>query len=149
MTKSLDLLDLRKVRFEGKLSPHGKKDWRLTAKLGATVIQPCVATLEPVTTRIEEKVERQFLAELPSPSGDELEMLVDDMIESLPEEINLEDVLEESLALALPDYPRRADIEPIQTGVAEAGIAPMTDEEIKPFAGLASLRDKLANKDHN
>jgi hypothetical protein len=44
---------VRKLRFIGTLEPEGAQDWRLTADLGATVVQPCVVTLAPVTTRLE------------------------------------------------------------------------------------------------
>ena len=143
----LGVSDLRKLRFEGKLIPQGKKDWRLKAELGATVVQECVVTLDPVTTRIDEVVERQYLAELPEPSGEEMEMTDDDSIESLPDVIDLTDVLEESLVLAVPDYPRKEGAEAAQTLVSEPGTVPLSDEDVKPFAGLAALRDKLADKD--
>ena len=142
----LDLLELRKLRFEGKLIPQGKKDWRLEATLGATVVQPCVVTLDPVTTRIDEETLRQYLAELPEPSGDELEMSSDDSVESLPDVIDLNEIMEESLALALPDYPRKSGAEAAQTLISEPGTEPLSDEDVKPFAGLAALRDKLADK---
>ncbi|MEX0305556.1 MAG: DUF177 domain-containing protein, partial [Leisingera sp.] len=47
---------LRKLRFTGEIKAMGKKDWKLSGRLGATVVQDCVVTLEPVTTRIEEAV---------------------------------------------------------------------------------------------
>ena len=42
---------LRKLRFAGEIKAMGKKDWKLAGRLGATVVQDCVVTLEPVTTR--------------------------------------------------------------------------------------------------
>jgi hypothetical protein len=71
------------------------------------VVQPCVVTLAPVTTRIEEKVERRFRADLPEPApGAEVEMPEDDALEPLPETLDLGRVLIEALALAVPEYPR-------------------------------------------
>jgi uncharacterized metal-binding protein YceD (DUF177 family) len=71
------------------------------------VVQPCVVTLEPVTTRIEEPVERRFRAELPEPlPGAEVEMPEDDALEPLPETLDLGRVMTEALALAVPEYPR-------------------------------------------
>ncbi|MEO0918166.1 MAG: DUF177 domain-containing protein, partial [Pseudomonadota bacterium] len=46
---NLELLGLRKVRFEGKVSAKGEADWLMTGHLGATVIQPCAVTMAPVT----------------------------------------------------------------------------------------------------
>ncbi|MEM8555876.1 MAG: DUF177 domain-containing protein [Pseudomonadota bacterium] len=141
----LGLLGLRKLRFEGRIEPQGKTDWRLTARLGATVIQPCTVTLAPVTTRIEEPVARRYLADWEEPdTAVETEMPEDDTAEAIPTELNLGDVVLEALSLALPLYPR-AEQDGFETvAVTEPGKAPMTDDEAKPFAGLASLRDQLA-----
>ncbi len=51
----LGLSDLRKLRLAGRMVPVGRTDWRLEATLGATVVQPCVVTLDPVVTRIERR----------------------------------------------------------------------------------------------
>jgi uncharacterized metal-binding protein YceD (DUF177 family) len=145
LARTLDLLGLRKVRFAGRLIPEGKADWRLEAALGATVVQPCVVTTEPVTTRIDEPVTRRYVSEMPSPpSEDEVPMPEDDTLEPLAAEIDLNAVMEEALALALPDYPRVEGADLGQAVFAQPGLAPMTDEDAKPLAGLAALRDRLA-----
>jgi hypothetical protein len=41
----LSLISLKKLRFKGTLVAHGKREWLLTATLGATVQQSCVITL--------------------------------------------------------------------------------------------------------
>ncbi|WP_424942826.1 YceD family protein [Aliiroseovarius crassostreae] len=141
----IDLPALRKVRFTGSLSPMGKRDWKLTGHLGATVTQDCVVTLAPVTTRIEEDVTRQWIAGLVvAPEGDEVEMPEDVTQEKLGDVIDLGDVLVEALALALPLYPRAEDAALPAQNFAEPGVTPMTDEAARPFAGLADLRSKLA-----
>lgn len=143
----LGLLGLRKLRFQGELRAEGRADWRLDAHLGATVTQECVVTLEPVTTRIEEDVTRRFLDDWPPPEeeGDEVEMPEDETIDPLGERIDLWAVMTEALALALPPYPRAEGAELERTAAAPPGAAPITDEETKPFAGLAGLRKKLEN----
>ena len=143
----LGLSALRKLRFEGTISAQGASDWRIDAHLGATIVQPCVATLEPVTTRIEEPVTRIYLADFDVPQGVEVEMLEDDTIEPLPKEIDLNGVMLEALALNIPAYPRSDQADPVSTQVTEPGKTPMTDEEARPFAGLAALRDKLTDKE--
>ena len=145
LAERLDLLALRKLRFKGELSAHGKHDWRLEGRLGATVIQPCVLTLEPVTTRIEEKVVRTFLKSWPpeTETGDEVEMPEDETIDPLPAELDLNDILEEALALAIPVYPRAEGAEAVDTLVAPPGAGPLTDEAVRPFAGLSELKKKL------
>jgi hypothetical protein len=49
----------------------------------------------------------------------------------------------EALSLALPPFPRAADAEPVDITVTEPGAAPLDADAVKPFAGLAGLRDKL------
>ena len=141
----LGLDALRKLRFEGTLVSEGKHDWRLEAKLGATVVQPCVVTLAPVTTRIDGTVTRRFLAQMPDdvPEDEEIEMPEDETIDQLGSQIDLDAVMSEALALALPLYPRAADATLTQAQFTEPGKAPMRDEDARPFAGLKSLRDSL------
>lgn len=139
----LRLLALRKLRLEGVLVPQGKADWRLDARLGATVVQPCVVTLDPVTTRIDTRFTRHYRADLPEPDADEMEMPEDDSTEPLPADLDLEDVLFEALALALPDYPRTDGAVLGEAFHAAPGIAPMKDEDARPLAALSGLRDRL------
>ncbi|WP_170338229.1 YceD family protein [Ruegeria arenilitoris] len=140
---ALGLLGLRKLSFVGELRAQGKRDWVLTAKLGATVIQPCVVTLDPVTTRIEAPVRRVFMANWSEPDEPEFEMPEDDETEALGPEIDLDQVMREALSLALPQYPRKDGAHLGDANYTEPGKQAMTDEDAKPFAGLASLRDAL------
>jgi uncharacterized metal-binding protein YceD (DUF177 family) len=134
---------VRKLRFEGTLAPEGTRDWRLEARLGATVVQPCVVTLAPVTTRIDTVVLRAYLADFVEPEEDEAEMPEDETQEPLPDRLDLADVMLEALALALPDYPRAEGAELGGAAFAEPGVKPITDEDARPLAGLAALRDLL------
>lgn len=149
----LGLSGLRKVNLTCALSPAGKHDYVLTAALGATAVQPCTITLEPVTTRIETEITRRFVAEMPeyAKDGEEDEfggtaMLDDDALEPLGKHIDLWRVLSEALALELPDYPRSEGAELGEVRVTEPGKTAMDDDAIKPFAGLAALKDKLEGK---
>lgn len=140
---ALELSALRKLSFEGQLRPVGKTDWRLSARLGATVVQPCVVTLEPVTTRIDRQVERQFIADYTDPEDPEVEMPEDETSEALGIWIDPAQVMQEALALAVPDYPRKEGAELGQMVYTEPGQTPMTDEDARPFAGLADLKAQL------
>lgn len=139
----LGILGIRKLSFAGALEAEGKNDWKLTADLGATVEQACVVTLEPVVTRIDQTVTRSFLSKLEISLEEEVEMPEDDSLEQLEAEIDLVRVMSEALALALPDYPRRDDAALENTAFSAPGVAPLTDDDTKPFAGLAALKDKL------
>ncbi len=149
IAQELKIDGLRKLRFKGEITAEGKSDWRLVGHLGATVVQPCVVTLAPVTTRIEEKITRRLLAHLPDLESeeDEIEMPEDDSIEQLTSVIDLSLIMQEALALALPMYPRAEDASLSQAQFAEPGTTPMQDEDARPFAGLKALKDKLEGDD--
>jgi len=149
ISEELGITGLRKLRFEGEILPEGKRDWRLEAKLGATVTQPCVVSLEPVTTRIDAQILRRYLSEMDEPDLEEVEMPEDDLSEPLPATLDLVEVMVEALALHLPLYPRADGIEPAQIEAIPPGAEPITEETVKPFAGLAGLRDKLGSSDQN
>lgn len=140
----LELLGLKKLRFEGKLSPTGKTDWTLDATIGATVSQACVVTLAPVSTRLDSRVVRHFIADQSAfaaePNDDgEVEMDPDETREPLGGIIDLGEIMLESLSLALPLYPRIDGAELDSAQFAAPGTTPMQDEDTKPFAGLANL----------
>lgn len=148
MAHELGLSALRKVALRGTLRPLDGGDWQLDAMLGATMVQPCVVTLAPVTTRIDEKVERIWRAEgaLPPPVPDgeeEVEMPKDVREEPLGRVIDLGQVLREALALAVPDWPRAPGAELGEAIFAGPGARPLRDEDTRPFAGLAGLKDQL------
>ncbi len=145
----IGLMALKKLRFTGKIAPSGARGWTLTGRLGATVVQPCVVTLDPVTSRIDEDVERQFMpAEYfeEAEAGSEMEMPEDTSAEPLGQIISAHDAMVESLLLVLPQYPRSDSAELGDAVFAEDGVTPLKDEDTKPFAGLAALRDQLDEK---
>jgi uncharacterized metal-binding protein YceD (DUF177 family) len=127
-----------RLDFRGSLTPEGRSDWRLEAVLSASVVQPCVITLEPVTTAIRETVTRRYVDGWQEPRGDEVEMPADDSAEPLPDAVDPAQVMAEALALALPVYPRRpgAGLDTAEfTAPGSAGGAALR----RPFAGLADL----------
>lgn len=153
LASELGLIGLRKLSFAGSIRAVGKSDWELGATLGVTVIQPCVVSLAPVTTRLDAPVQRRFLASLELPDAeddsDEIEMPEDENAEALGKYIDVEQVMVESVALNLPLYPRTEDAKLEETVFTEPGKQAMKDEDTRPFAGLAGLRNKLAEEDKN
>ncbi len=143
---ALGIVGVKKLRFIGALAPQGSRDWMLTADLGATVVQDCVVTLDPVTNRIDEPVSRSYVADIAEIEASEVEMPEDDTIEALPGTLDLAQVMIEALTLALPLYPRAADADLPNAVFTEPGRAPMTDDDAKPFAGLGALRESLEKK---
>ena len=144
VAEALGILGARKLTFAGRLIPEGRSDWRLEGRLGATVVQECVATLAPVTTRIDEEVVRRYVAALPIPGPGEVEMPEDDTVEALPAALDVAEVMVEALSLALPPFPRAPDAPPADAEARPSGAPPIEDSpREKPFAGLAALRDRM------
>ncbi len=147
VSEALGIVGVKKLRFVGALAPLGNKDWTLTAELGATVVQNCVVTLDPVTTRIDEALKRSYVADLPEIEASEIEMLVDETVEDLPDALDLAQVMIEALSLSLPVYPRADGADLAETVFTKPGVTPMSNEDARPFAGLGALRESLENKD--
>lgn len=139
----LGLTSVRKLSFQGTLTALGRTDWQLDARLGATVIQPCVVTLEPVTTRIDADITRLFIKDYVEPDEPEAEMPEDDRSEPLTPWIDPAVVMIEALALEVPEYPRADGAELGELIYTKPGDTPMTDADARPFAGLADLRQAL------
>ena len=142
MASALGLLQLPECVLKGELQPMGRIDVVLRADLTAVVVQPCSISLAPVTTRLKDRVERNYRHDFEDPKGDEVEMLGDDA-EALPEVIDVAAVAIEALALALPLYPRAKGVDLGAAVATPPGAVPMTDETLKPFAGLAGLADLM------
>ena len=142
LAEELGITAIHALRFNGTLTPEGRQDFRLEAQLDAEVEQPCTITLAPVRTLLRETLLRRYLADVPEPEGEEVEIPADDF-EALPEVIDLGTVATEALALALPLYPRAEGAALEQAVFAEAGVEPLTDEALRPFAGLAGLAARL------
>lgn len=143
---ALGLIDLAFLSFEGELRPSGRSDFVLEAQLSAKAVQPCSITLAPVPARIDEKVRRRFEADYHPPEAEEAEM-VDDETEALPDVIDLAAIAAEALALALPLYPRAAGVELGEAVFAAPGATPLAEPDLKPFAGLAGLAERLNKPD--
>jgi len=146
MAADLGVTGLRKLRFAGALHPLEGGGWELRADLGATVVQPCRVTLEPVVTRIDEPVRRRYLPDWRDPGLEaapeaELEAPDDPDTEALGPRIDPAAVMAEALALAIPPFPRApgADAAGPAAALPPDGDAPTH----RPFAGLGALRDRL------
>ncbi len=149
LADELRLLSLKKLRLAGELRPEGRNGWRLEAMLGATVTQPCVVTLAPVTTRIDEPVTRVWRPEesfASLPEGAEIEMS-DDESEPLPDVIDLGAVMSEALSLALPLYPHAEGAEAAAEALDEQAAPEPEDERPNPFAALSGLRERMEGGD--
>ena len=144
---SLEIETLDSLLFRGVLRPLGRTDVLLEGRLQARAVQACVVTLAPVVTNVDQAITRRYIDGLEMPEGDEIEMPEDDTTEPLPEVIDLGAVALEALALALPDYPRAEGAGLGEVVFAPPGVAPLTGDALKPFAGLAALKGLIEDKD--
>ena len=133
----LGIEKIRKIDFRGTLTPDGRHDWRLEGTLGATVVQACIISAEPVQTRIDTSVIRSYRREMPASSGPDSEIPDDDTLEPLGAVIDPGAVMTEALALALPDYPRAEGATLPESALDGLG----DDLRRNPFAVLQALKD--------
>ena len=143
---SLGLIELPGLTFVGEIRPTGRRDFTLEAQLTARAVQPCSVTLAPVPCQLEEVVRRRFDADFTAPETEEAEM-VDDEVDPMPEIIDIAAIAAEALALALPLYPRAKGAELGEAVFAAPGTQPLAAADLKPFAGLAALADRLKKPD--
>lgn len=144
----LNVEQISDFRFKGELAPRRKDEWRLKARLTAELEQACVISLSPVAEKIDEEIVRELL---PGPNPeleDELELGPDDDEgpDYFQDRIDLAAIALEQLALALDPYPRAEDAKLEGSQFTEPGIEPLKDADLKPFAGLAGLKEKLTGK---
>lgn len=146
LANMLNVSFVRKLRFEGTMSPYQTHDWLLEAKLHATIIQPCSVTTKPVTTRIESPYEVKLIKHLPKSDDQDVEAPDDETAEPLGNEVNLLHIMESALSLEIPDFPRSESAETVDIVVGPAGRGDDDTNTRKPFAGLAELKNKLASE---
>lgn len=145
LARELGLLALDALRFVGEVRPSGRADAVLEARLLAQATQACVVSLAPVPCTLDAVVQRTYVADWSDPEGDEIEMPEDDSREPMPTLLDLRAVMAEALALALPDYPRAPGATLGEAVFAAPGVEPLRDEALRPFSGLAALKDRLGD----
>ena len=139
LAEDLGLQKIKFLSFEGEIAPSGRSDFTLIAQLKADVLQSCVVSLAPVFAGIDETVSRRYSTDLTMPDSEEFEIPQGDTPEPMPEIIDMAEVLQEALALALPLYPRAPGAELGEAVFAAPGTTPIKDDDLKPFAALAGL----------
>lgn len=144
----LGLESLASLRFKGEILPRKKENWRVEARLTAALEQACVISLAPIAEKIDEPVVRDLVPLHQAPAQDALEIQLDaeDGPDTFADHIDLAAIALEELALALDPYPKAPDAELEAQGFAGPGVDPLTDADLKPFAKLADLKEKLKNK---
>ncbi|MGB0507568.1 MAG: YceD family protein [Pikeienuella sp.] len=141
----LDLRKLRELSFKAKITPIGRDKWRVSVDCVADITQNCVLTLAPVETRINDSFVRMYTegSQYCSDLDLDFDPTADDPPDPVNETIDIGHAIAESLLLALDPYPRLKGAEFAAINTAPPGIAPIQDAELKPFAGLASLKKAM------
>lgn len=140
LAELLDILAIERLQVRYRIDAMPRGRFRLTGELQARVTQACVVTLDPVTTDITDHMDVEFwpAKALPEPAEAEQTIL------GVPEHEPIDDhrlavgrVIIESLAAALPQFPRAAGAELEQTEAAPTG-----GGKVNPFAALAGWKPK-------
>lgn len=114
-----------------------------TGTLRARVVQPCIATGDPVPATIAEPFDIRFVPDPGEDAGAEHELdagQLDTMFFD-GSAIDLGEAAAETLGLALDPYPRSP-----QAAAALRAAGVKTEEEAKPAGALAGLKDLLTPK---
>lgn len=145
IARFLGLEALRDLRFRGELSPVGGDDWQIEGHLTAQVVQSCVVTLAPVVSRIDEAIARRYVPReaYDPPAEIDIDPEAEDEPDPFDAAIDPGALALESLALVLDPYPRAPSVPPAEYHAAPPGVAPLEDQDLKPFSKLAVLKAKL------
>ena len=137
------------MRFKGTLSPLEHAEWRAEGRLTAAFEQTCVVTLGPVLQHIDERLARLYLPAEDHAEEPDIDFEPDDEDEPdlYSSKIDLGALAIEAMALALDPYPRVEDATVIDHHhAAPPGIKPLDDKDLKPFAKLSELKERIGGK---
>ncbi|MCB9993680.1 MAG: DUF177 domain-containing protein [Hyphomicrobiaceae bacterium] len=145
LTGTMHVSEIRKVAAQFSLVREAE-GVHVTGTLTATVVQPCIVTLEPVTQQIDVPLDRRYLPErmrVPDP-GPASETHVDLDSEDLPDyfvggDVDLAPLVIDTLGMEIDLYPRAPGAELPETREN----AP--SESTSPFAALAARFSKPAD----
>jgi len=136
VSERLGLQSLERLEAHATLNRKGASV-RAEGRVVASLDQSCVITGDPVPAHVDEAFEIAFVPE-PQVSGSEEEIELDptecDVVFHDGSTIDLGSAIADTLALALPAYPRSPGADAV---LKEAGI--LTEAEASPFAALAQL----------
>ncbi len=154
VAEECDVLEFNKLEAKFRFKRWRKHGLTVLCDFRAEIQQECIATLEPVSSSLNESIERQFLPERSSdykaPEIIDGEMILDPEANDLPDiletdQINLWDILIEELLLVIDLFPRAEAIEQDTQAIVEASDKP-SGQTNKPFSDLKSL---ITNKKNN
>ena len=130
--------------------PEGADAWRLDGEVRARFTQECVVTLQPVGAKVAESFTRVFSPDGVDPFADpsasiDFDLEEEDPAEPLGDGVDVGAVALEALALAIDPYPRAPDAAFASVSARPEGAEEVSEEKVKPFAGLAALKKAMDN----
>jgi len=136
IAKRLDLISIERLEAHAVLAFDGR-EMRVSGRIRAALEQSCIATGEPVPTRIDEPFELTFLPEPGGRPDDEVELGPDEMDVVFHDGAAIEfgQAVADTLALVLNPYPRGPNAD---AALKAAGV--LSEEQAGPFAVLARLK---------
>lgn len=148
MARRLGLLSIESLAADLVASPWRRDGASLRGRLRAEITQESVVSLQPLRRSIDETVDRTFLPAGSQPlpgsrnASGEVEIEIDPEGDDPPDvlegdAIEILEMVEEALALAIDPYPREAS----EVFVAEEPKEREDERRPSPFAGLAKLKD--------
>ena len=137
LTDKLNVLEAKKACINGTLKLRSATQIFLKGRVTAKLIQPCSLTLEPIITNISKKVLRTFTVKteknipIKKSTFELTKKSFDDDI--ILDEINLGEVLMETISLETPDYPKKSG--------ASLSLTPLSSSPANnPFSILSKLK---------
>ena len=112
LPKRLNVMEAKNASFNGNLKLKLANQIFLCGTVKAKLIQPCSLTLEPLVTTIYKRIARTFF--IGSNENEPIKKTVFELTEKsfdndiILNEINLGDVLMETISLETPDYPKKS-----------------------------------------
>ncbi len=112
LPKRLNVLEAKKASFNGHLKLQVANQIFLRGTVKAKLIQPCSLTLEPMVTTIHKQLARTFFVGINEnkPIKKSVSELTEKSFDNdfILDELNLGDVLMETISLETPDYPKKS-----------------------------------------
>jgi uncharacterized metal-binding protein YceD (DUF177 family) len=138
LARVLDIASCERLAVDYKIQPMRSGLYRLTGRILADVVQPCVITLEPVTQHIDEAldIELRPTGMLPEAEEGEQDILQAPDVEPIEDDaVNVGLIVLEHLSTTIDPYPRLPGAE-LDSVAASAG------QGANPFAVLKKLKDQ-------
>ena len=137
LTEKLNVLEVKKAGIDGMLKLQTANQIFLSSMVKAKLIQPCSLTLEPIITNISKRILRTF--SVGSKKIKPIKKSVFELTEKsfdydiILDEINLGEVLMETISLETPDYPKKS-------GASISSTRTESIDRENPFSILSKLK---------